>query len=574
MAQVDLAIPSKHKSSAMTENRYCWRSRSLLLTILCGTALLWFPQEGRPIWEMLKWDDHTSYPFFLAITLTFLLPVTATVRYEQLLRWIGTHPASVAFTTAATLAVLAPLIYQGKPLSTDEYLFWFQAHSFAQGHLFAAYPPEWLPHIFGADSLFLSDWKRGHLLSPYWPGFSLLLAPFAFIGLPWLCNPIVVGLSIYVLWLISRELFVDSRAQGLTLLLALASSAFFFNGVTFYSMPAHLLLNAVFVWLILRHGTRNIFLAGLTGSFALILHNPLPHLLFALPWIGWLVATRPRQTLLPLAAGYLPVSLLVGLGWASFRLGAQCSPECAAASSVVEQTSSSLSAVGAFGTSAFVLPDSNIFVWRAAGAVKLWLSSVPGLILIAAMAISRCRDERIWLLAGSGIVTFVGYFFIPFDQGFGWGYRYFHPAWFVLPLLATAFFVQSGELTASSNDYARIARAALLCLILLFPAKGLIMACYTRDHWNQMPPNGMASNEILFKNAVGNWGYFVAQNPPDMQTTPTVFLSRGRRLDRKFLDENFPGAELSGINAYGTSYRVPQEERPYDQLKRYRRDAD
>ncbi|MCK6404938.1 MAG: hypothetical protein L6Q60_02865 [Rhodocyclaceae bacterium] len=523
---------------------------------------------------MLKWDDQTSYPFFLAIALTFFLPVTATAHYDRLFRWLGTHPVGVAWTTTAALAALSPLIYQGKPLSTDEYLLWFQAHSFAEGHLFATYPPEWLPHIFGADNLFISDWKQGRLLSPYWPGFSLLLAPFAAIGLPWLCNPMVVGLSLYVLWLISGELFPDSRAQGLTLLLALASSAFFFNGVTFYAMPAHLLLNAVFVWLLLRPGTQNTFLAGLIGSFALILHNPLPHVLFALPWLAWLLVTRTRESLIPLVAGYLPVSLLVGVGWAYLRLGAQCSPGCAAASSVVDQTSTTLTAVSAFGSSAFVLPDSNILIWRAAGTVKLWLTSVPGLVLLACMACNRCRDKRILLLAGSGLLTFFGYFFIPFDQGFGWGYRYFHPAWLVLPLLATAFFVEGGKLASPPNDHLPLARAALLSLILLFPAKGLIMARYTGDHWNQLPPHHIAPDEILFKNAIGNWGYFVAQNPPDMHASPTVFLSRGRRLDRKFIDKFFPGAEHSGVSAFGTSYRVPPGERPQLQLERYRQGAD
>lgn len=559
----------------MSESQHRWQFPSLLLTILCGAALIWFPQEGRPIWEMLKWDDQTSYPFFLAIALTLFLPVSATARYDQLLRWLGTHPVIVAGVATAALSILAPLIYQGKPLSTDEYLLWFQAHSFAQWHIFATYPPEWLPHIFGAEGLFLSDWKQGHLLSPYWPGFSLLLAPFAAIGLPWLCNPVVVGLSLHVLWLISRELFPDdTRAHGLTLLLALASSAFFFNGVTYYAMPAHLLFNAIFVWLILRPSTKNIFLAGVIGSFALILHNPLPHVLFALPWIGWLLVTKPRQTLLPLAAGYLPLSLLLGVGWVFLRLGSGCSQACAAASLVVDQTGATLSTVGTFGTSAFVLPDSNILLWRAAGAVKLWLSSVPGLVLLACMASSRSRDKRIWLLTASGLTTFFGYFFIPFDQGFGWGYRYFHSAWLVLPLLAVAFFVKDGKLASHPAGHARLARAALLCLALFFPAKCFVMARYTGDLWDQLPPHHGRSDEILFKNAIGNWGLFVAQNPPDMSRAPTVFQSRGRRLDRKFIDRYFPGAELSDISAYGTSYRIPQDKHPKLQLERYRQGVD
>ncbi|MGG2305238.1 hypothetical protein ACE4Z6_27835, partial [Salmonella enterica] len=79
---------------------------------------------------------------------------------------------------------------------------------------------------------------------------------------------------------------------GLAILLTVASPVFFANGISYYSMPAHLFANALYALLLIDPTPRRAFAAGLLGSIALTLHNPVPHLLFALPWIGWL-ALRP-----------------------------------------------------------------------------------------------------------------------------------------------------------------------------------------------------------------------------------------------------------------------------------------
>ena len=49
---------------------------------------------------------------------------------------------------------------------------------------------------------------------------------------------------------------------------------------------------------------------------ALVLHNPVPHALFALPVGVWLLVDKSRRRqLLPLGLGYLPLTALLLFGW-------------------------------------------------------------------------------------------------------------------------------------------------------------------------------------------------------------------------------------------------------------------
>lgn len=540
---------------------------NFLLTLLCGVLLLYFPWEGRPLWEILYVDDVISFPVFLALALSLYLPDRQRIPYRKVLAWIAEHPGVVSVSAFFILSLLSPLIYQGKPLSTDEYLLWFQAHTFAEGKVYATYPREWLHHLLISRDLFLTDWGKGTILSPYWPGFSLLLAPFAALGIPWMCNPALVGLSVFLLAAIARELFEESETRGIVLLLALASACFLLNGVTFYAMPAHLLCNALFTWLVMRPSTGKLFLAGVVGSIALVLHNPLPHILYAIPWLLWLLLQRPFGWKRPVAllTGYLPLSLILGVGWAILRLNSSCPLPCGGALPEAPVNINSTAGLSTFATSAFVLPNLDILEWRTAGTVKLILSSAPALILLACIA-PVARDVRLRYLAASALLTFSGYFFIPFDQGFGWGNRYFHSAWLTLPLLAAATLQEWRRASPASPNYNKVIRAALLCLITLVPAKALIMYFHTKEHWSHLPPHTGSSSEIIFKNTYGNWGLFLVQNPPDLSGAPTILVSLGRRRDTEFLRTNFPDAQVVGSNLFGTTYQLPPSQTPQQRL--------
>ena len=94
--------------------------------------------------------------------------------------------------------------------------------------------------------------ETGQVVSSYWPGFALLLTPFEFFGVPWLCNPVLGALTVLVLHRLALELVGSRELAGLAVLLGLASTAVSINSISFYSMTAHALANAIFALLLLK----------------------------------------------------------------------------------------------------------------------------------------------------------------------------------------------------------------------------------------------------------------------------------------------------------------------------------
>src|SRR6185369_8488492 len=254
------------------------------------------------------------------------------------------------------LAIGALTVYQARPLAMDEYAHWFQARAFAAGELTGRFPPDLLPRLVPPALLypfFATDPATGTVASTYWPGFALLLVPFTWLRAPWLLNPLLGGASLLLLAALARRWTGDAAAAGWALLLALASPAFTINAFSFYPLTAHLLLNLVWMALlvegavaggtatfdpreplpappVLTAGARRLLAAGAVGSLALVLHNPVPHAVFALPWTAALLRRRGLRAAAWLALGYLPLVLVLGLGWLPLR-GGVADPRAAAA---------------------------------------------------------------------------------------------------------------------------------------------------------------------------------------------------------------------------------------------------
>jgi len=455
--------------------------------------------------------------------------------FIKMVEFLGKHAVPVAAAAVVLLAFAAIVVYHGNAFSMDEYAAVFQAKIFASGRLTARLPPsvvDWLiPPGFNGAFLIASK-STGQAIESYWPGFSLLLAPFEFLGIPWLCNACLAGLSILLIHRITLEITNDQRAAGWALLFTLASGAFIANAISYYSMQAHLTANLLFAWLLLKPNPYRAFGAGVVGSVALVLHNPFPHAMFALPWIVAIARSeRIPRNFFWLMLGYLPLTILLGAGWLHLR-------------GEITAGNSGLDVISSNQYSAFSIPDKSMIDMRVAAAVKMWIWAVPCLFLFAFLGRLRKRDDqRVRLLTASAVLTFVAYMFVIFDQGHGWGYRYFHSAWGVIPILAgcamTGRSESNGRLTAFAGA------AAVLNLLIVVPLQLTHISTDIARHSAQIPKPHRPGNDVYFIHA--DAGFYLpdlVQMDPLLRGQDLLLFSHGPVLDGELRRQNWPGAVL------------------------------
>lgn len=463
-----------------------------------------------------------------------------------LVRWVGEHPGRVAAGSGALLCAGTLFVYQNHPLSMDEYAVFFQSKVFAAGHLSGQFPApllDWLlPH--GSRTLFfnVSD-QTGRIVTAYWPSFALVLAPFTALGIPWACNPLISALTVLAIHRLTFRLLGSVEAAGLAVLLTVSSPVFFADGISYYSMQAHLLANTVYAILLIQPTARRAFLAGIVGSIALTLHNPVPHLLFAIPWVIWIVRRSGNSRLLGwLILGYLPLCLLLGAGW--FFFAAHLMHEGVAPGTTQAAGPTLLERI----TWPFSLPSSNIAFARISGAAKVWLWAVPGLVVLAALGAWKRRDDsRYRTLLASALVTFVGYLFVWSDQGHGWGFRFFHSAWLVLPVLAASA-AGRGQSTPDHDQglegselRALIVTTALLTATVGLGLRAVQMREFILDHLRQVPAYAGTERRVIFIDPTFSfYGVDLVQNDPWLRGNAIRMITHGKAADETMMRAQFP----------------------------------
>ena len=499
---------------------------------------------------LTRYDLHAAW---LALVICILAALwRRPVPILRLVDFIARHPIGIALATAAVLAVGALLIYHDYPLSMDEYAAVFQSKVFAAGTVAAKLPPDlvdWLVVRGFNGSFLVASPETGRVIEAYWPGFALLMAPFQFFAVPWLCNAVVSGLSVFLIYWITREISGDSRAAGWAMLFALASGAFLADGISYYSMQAHLAANLLFVALLMRPSANKAFCAGLVGSLALILHNPVPHTLFVLPWIvAYAFQSDRRRYLVPLLIGYVP-GLALGIGWLLFRaeIGAHAL---------------SLAPIGSAASGVFAWPDVSLLNARVAALVKMCVWAMPALYALALLGwILHRADSRVRLLVFSSILTFAAYIFVRFDQGHGWGYRYFHSAWGAVPILAGC--AMAGR-TPTNHRLASFAGVnAILSLLFLIPFQMNQIDQFITQHLAQLGPPKRPGNNIYFVHPLsGSYLADMIRFDPLLRNQDLFLVSHGSVLDGQMIQENWPEAgKVSGNRAADQWYLGAEDRR-------------
>lgn len=550
--------------------------RTLLIAggLITAVCVLWIQQlriSGDPrglapiFFVLFSFFDYSAAMLALGILLVALF-VPQWDGFNRLLRWMGEHPWLLGGAVAVALSIGTLVIYHDQPLSMDEYAPAFQSQAFAAGHLAGQFPADMLNLLVpeGFQNYFLTVSKAtGEVSSKYWPSFALLLTPFTLLGIPWACNPVLSGLTVVVLNRLAKRLFNNVEAAGLVTLFTLASPVFFADGISYYSMTAHMLANAIFVLLLLEPTPRRLVTAGVVGSIALTLHNPVPHLLFAIPWFAWLAKQeKPLAKFGALCAGYLPLSLLLGIGWFVYlgRLQHDGQPPGA----VTGNLHATLSV--------FAFPTAIVLYARLIGVAKVLLWSTPCLFLLAIAGGWRSRlDSRLLTLTACALLTLVGYLFFPADQGHGWGFRYFHSAWFALPLLATAFLYASGaaqvkkpsnagrlgdvpvalgaDTGADTRTY--VVACALLSLVAAVGLRASQIDEFLTDHLHQYPHYAGTEPRVIVQSGVGFYPYDLVQNDPFLRKDVVHMIDVGKGAIPVAIQKHFPSYHRVYSDDYG-----------------------
>lgn len=473
-------------------------------------------------------DLHGNY-VLLAITLC-AFALRKRPEALVLVRLAAERPWQVALVLFPLLCLGSITAYHAYPLSMDEYATLFQAQTFAAGRLDGVFPLDLIDRLIlrPFQGMFLIPSRAtGQVATGYWPGFSALLAPFVWLGIPWALNPLIAALTVPSLHRLTRELTGSHEAAGWAVLLTLASPVFVVTSISFYSMPAHLLCDLWYGALLLRPTPRRAFAAGILGSLALVLHVPVRHILFSFPFFAWLAfGVRSPRVLAALVAGYLPVCLAVGLGWQLHLAELRGSAKLPG----LQQLPLS------FGFSAEA---------RIAGLTKVWTWGTLALVPLAAIGywIAR-RDTGVRLFACALAATFTAYVFFGGDQGHGWGNRALYSVWFVVPVLAALALVRwHGADGAELRQMC--AWGALLCLVLCNALRVLQVDTFIEGHLRQVPPlaarpDPAASDVVLVQLGRGFYTQDMIHNDPFLRGR--IVLAVGQRVGTdRFMAARFPG---------------------------------
>lgn len=237
-----------------------------IVAYLAGLALARLSKRFQPATS----DLTVPQPAPTAPTTRRLLAVLGQPRYIALALFLG----------GTVLAwIVALVILDGIPHVVDEVAYIFQGKIFA--HLRSTVPQPLKPEFFQSSFVMTYD---GRWFSKYPPGYSLMLVPALWAGVPWLVNALSCGVSLALIYMAGLRMFGRSVAMWAGLLGVTSPWILFMSG-SYLSHSTTMMWIALFLYALIglrqsseedssssRKGlfpTRRASLWGLTAGFAI-----------------------------------------------------------------------------------------------------------------------------------------------------------------------------------------------------------------------------------------------------------------------------------------------------------------
>lgn len=321
------------------------------------------------------------------------------------------RPSVLVFIIAAGVVALTALgttlVCHNYALSADEFMADFQARIFLHGDISAIVPVEWRDAVRVIKPTYAEylpathSWKAAYL-----PVYAAMRALFQAAYLQSLLNPLLAGITLIALSGVLQRIWPNEKRTALAGILLLAgSSQFLVMSMTSYSMPAHLALNTIWLWLYLQPKSRLFWLAPVVGVLAIGLHQPVVHALFVTPFLFRLLLQRRWKVVL--TYGFLYSLGCASWLWWGHRFSAPGGPPASLYFSI-------------WNPKMLIIQPMDLWL------VLAWMSLATPLLIVLGCRSADGSKPVVQDAALSCFLTFLFYYFFRLDQGNGWGYRYLH----------------------------------------------------------------------------------------------------------------------------------------------------
>ena len=445
--------------------------------------------------------------FYVGVTLFFIpkrrfekppAPQVATLGNPRLRLMI------IAASVFAIAVIGTTLVCHDYALSADEYMADFQARIFLRGKVTAEVPAEWLPVVRRIKPTFADYLPATHSWkSAYLPVYAAMRAVFQSISLQSFLNPLLDAVSLVALFGAARNIWPTREQNAFVAVGLLATtSQFLVMAMTSYSMPAHLALNTIWLWLYSAPDRRRFYIAPFIGLLAIGLHQPIVHALFVAPFLLRMVLQRRWRDVLIFGLIYFAGCA----GWFAWRL--HYSPPSALATA-----------------SFFRLLNPSMLVIQPMDLLLVIGWSSLATPLLAALGLRRIFQERpiVQDAAVSCLLTFGFYVFFYLDQGNGWGYRYFHGTLACLIVVAIAGWESLVKLLGALRAKQFLVAGITASVAIQLPLRCFQVEAYIRPFAQTSEVIRASKVEIVGINPFDAWySADLVRNDPFLEDRPII----------------------------------------------------
>ena len=446
----------------------------------------------------------------------------------------------VAALAAAVLAVAwagSRVVLHDYAFAMDEFNADFQARILLTGAAKARLPADWLPLARPLTPVFVNYYVDEQAWrSSYLPVYASIRALFLRFGAGALTNPVLGALSVVAMAGVGRRLWPAQPARTrLAVAFLVASSQFLVTTMTGYAMPAHLLLNLVWLWLYLAPRRATWALLPVVGALALGLHNPFPHALFVAPFLVRELRNRRYGWLLYWGLVYGAASL-AWLAYLQEPVGGGGG-----------------SGGGASLLDAFGVP-TMLWEWvlrfMQLSIALSWQTPVAVVLLALAVVCWRRLGTVERDLAAGVALTAAFYALFTATQGHGWSYRYVYNVLGNAALLAAAGAGLAADAVGARRVGRAVAASLALTALVQWPLRMVRVERFVRpfalaDAYVRSHPAAV----VVVRSETTWFGRDLVRNDPFLRGSPKVLLASALApADSQRLAERY-GARVHWLDA-------------------------